>query len=149
MPRHVHYKRHRYHHPARYDRHVSLVRVSTVGAQEVSADGSTGWAAAIPAASLKVDTAVDYYVRINPTEINPADTGAYKYSFALVGELDSNGGNTAGIGGIQLTWQGNLAHITGKVPADQVGKKITIVGFVTDSAGVQNEATHLVGTWTA
>ena len=66
MPRHVHYKRHRYHHPARYDRHIPLVRISTVGAQEVSVDGVTGWAAAIPAAILKVGTAVDYYVRIKP-----------------------------------------------------------------------------------
>lgn len=149
MPRYVHYKQHRFHHPARHDRHIPLVRVTAVGAAQVSADGATGWAAAIPAASLKVATDVDYYVRINPTGIVPADVGSYKYAFRLVGEADSDGGMTAGIGGLGLTWAGNLAHITGQVPTDQVGKKVTIIGTVTDAAGYKTDATSLVGTWTA
>lgn len=147
MPRHSRYLRHRRY--IRHDRHDPFQRVTAAGAVQYSNDGSTSWGAAIAAADLKVATAVDYYVRLNPASTLPADNGSYKYNFQLIGTADGNGGMTAGIGGLSLTWQGNLAHITGQVPADQVGKKITIAGTVKDVAGNTFSGTSLVGTWTA
>lgn len=149
MPRHVNYPRHRPRHGLRYDRHEPVQRATSAGAQQYSANGSTGWAAAIPGTALKVNTDVDYYIRINPTTVLPADNGSYKYTFRLVGSADGDGGQTAGIGGLNFSWVGNLAHLTGKVPADQVGKIFTIQATVTDLSGNAVSATPLSATWVA
>lgn len=149
MPRHVNHVRHRPRHGLRYDRHDPVQRVTAAGAQQYSANGSTGWAGTIPGSALKVNTPVDYYIRINPTTVLPADNGSYKYNFRLVGSADGDGGQTAGIGGLNLTWVGNLAHLTGKVPANQVGKIFGINTTVTDLSGNVVTATPISATWVA
>lgn len=147
MPRHSRHMRHRRY--IRHDRHDPFLRVSSAGAMQFSLDGSTSWASTIPGTSLKVNTDVDYYIRIDPATIDPADDGSYRYQFALVGSADGDGGNTAGIGGLNITWSGNLAHITGKVPADQVGKIFSVTGSVTDKTSNSVSATPIAATWVA
>ena len=57
--------------------------------------------------------------------------------------------NTTGVGGLTLTWQGNLARIQGTVPADHVGKKVTVRATVKDMGANVVAGTNLAGTWTA
>lgn len=153
MPRYVTHKRHRVRHGLRHDRHEPTQHLTSVGVLQYSADGGStpAWAAQIGAADLKVNTPVDFYVRVKPDEVLPTDDGLYQYSFKLVpdptGEVAGQP-NTTGVGGLTLTWQGNYAHIQGKVPADQVGKKITISASVKDMSAKVISGTNLVGTWT-
>lgn len=41
-------------------------------------------ASAIAAADLRVGVQVDYFVRVNPANVVPADNGIYQYSFELI-----------------------------------------------------------------
>ena len=153
MPRYIKHKRHRVRHGLRHDRHVFVGRVATVGALQYSADGGTtpAWASAIGAIDLKVNTQVDYFVRLDPSQVLPADTGLYQYNFRLLPDpagATPGQPNTNGIGGLTLTWAGNYARVQGKVPADQVGKKITIEATVKDMGAKIVAGTKLVGTWT-
>ena len=151
MPRYVQYKRHRVRHGLKHDRHVPAQKVTTVGSLQYADSGAEPlvWASAIGAADLRVGVQVDYFVRVNPTNVVPADNGTYQYNFELIPDPTGVGSpNTAGIGGLTLTWQGNLARIQGKVPADQVGKKITISASVKDMSAKIVSGTNLVGTWT-
>ena len=153
MPRYVNYKRHRVRHGLRHDRHVSALRLASVGAMQYSAEGGANpaWAADIGAADLKVATLVDYYVRLNPAEVLPEDDGLYHYNFELIADptgVTPGQPNTNGIGGLTLAWSNNAAHIKGQVPADQVGKNITIRATVKDMGGNVVSGTDLVGTWT-
>lgn len=153
MPRYVTHKRHRVRHGLRHDRHVPAQHISSVGVLQYSADGGSNpsWADQIGEADLKADTQVDYYVQLKPAEVLPADEGLYQYNFMLVpdptGEVPGQP-NSTGIGGLTLTWKGNLARIQGKVPADQVGKKVTISASVKDMSAKIVFGTNLVGTWT-
>jgi hypothetical protein len=124
------------------------VPVTSGGSVKFSAKANgSAPAAAIPAASLVAGSTVDYFAVIDG--VTPADDGYYQYGFELVGEADGDGGHTAGIGGLSISWAGHVAHITGSVPADQVGKEVTIKASVMDGIGNVKEATALVGTWTA
>lgn len=152
MPRYVQYKRHRVRHGLKHDRHVPAQKVVTVGALQYADSGATPfvWASAIGAADLQVDVNVDYFVQVNPENVVPADDGTYQYSFELIPDPTGVGSpNTAGIGGLTLSWQGNLARIQGTVPADQVDKKVTIRATVKDMGANVVSGTALVGTWTA
>lgn len=108
------------------------------------------WASAIGAADLRVGVQVDYFVRVDPENVVPSDDGTYQYSFELIPDPTGVGSpNTTGIGGLTLTWQGNLARIQGAVPADQVDKKVTIRASVKDMGANVVSGADLVGTWTA
>lgn len=152
MPRYLQYKRHRVRHGLKHDRHMPTQKVTTVGALQYADSGATPlvWASAIGAADLRVGVQVDYFVRVNPANVVPADNGTYQYSFELIPDPTGVGSpNTAGIAGLTLTRQGNLARIQGTVPADQVGKKVTIRATVKDMGAKIVAGTNLVGTWTA
>lgn len=124
--------------------------LTAVGDLQISVNSGTSYVKTIPAASLKVAKDVDWLVRVEPSSINPADDGTYEYDFLLVGEADGDGGNTAGIGGLSIQNTGpNEANITGQVPADQAGKKVTIQCVVKDKHGNSESAKPIVGTWTA
>lgn len=152
MPRYVQYKRHRVRHGLKHDRHVPAQKVTTVGSLQYGASGASPitWESAISSADLHVDTEVDYFVQVDPANVVPSDNGTYQYSFELIPDPTGVGSpNTAGIAGLTLTWQGNLARIQGTVPADQVGKTVTIRATVTDMGANVVAGTNLVGTWTA
>lgn len=145
MPRHMRHNRHRQY--IRHDRHDPVLRIEEVGAMQYSKSGEGTWEDAIPGESLKAGEPVNYYIQISNEGVVPPDNGTYKYSFELIGTADGDGGNTAGIGGLNIQWAMNIAHITGQVPADQVGKIFEIAGYVTDLTGNTVEATPIAATW--
>ena len=152
MPRYIKYKRNRVRHGLKHDRYMATRKVTTVGALQYADSGATPlvWASAIGAADLRVGVPVDYFVQVDPANVVPADNSTYQYRFELIPDPTGVGSpNTAGIAGLTLTWQGNLARIQGTVPADQVGKKVTIRATVTDMGANVVAGTNLVGTWTA
>lgn len=152
MPRYIQHKRHRVRHGLKHDRHVQTQKVTTVGSLQYGANGGSSivWESSIGSADLHVDTDVSYFVRVDPSNVVPEDDGTYQYSFELVPDPAGEGApNVAGVGGLTLTWQGNLSLVQGKVPADQVGKKITIRATVKDMGAKIVAGTNLVGTWTA
>lgn len=101
---------------------------------------------------LKAGTAVDFYVRTDPASVVEPDDGSYEYRFNLIGQPDGDGGNTAGVGGLTIVndqTDENKAHITGAVPADQVGKTFSVNCTVLDTFGAQIDGTALSKVWTA
>lgn len=136
MPRHSRHMRHRRH--IRHDRHDPLPVITAVGAVQYSADGTT-WADSIPVDTMKVDTALNFFVR--PKTVTPADTGFYTYNFAIA----------AGTGdGLSLTNVSNgVARISGTAPAGMVGKTFSVNVTVTDKKGNAVVGTALTQAWAA
>lgn len=141
MPRHVRHLRHRRY--IRHDRHDPFAQVEEVGQIQFSADG-VDWVDSIPAGTMKVDTDLDFYVRVNPETLSPDDDGSYEYDFAMA---------TVGSGGLSLVNGSgdarNTAHITGSTPADQVGITFQVNGLVKDIKGNSIAGTNLTQDWVA
>lgn len=138
MPRYLRHRNKIRH--MRHDRHDKLATIKTVGGLQFSTNGTT-WVDAIPAGTMKVATALNFYVRAKPTTVLEADTGLYQYNFKMA---------TAGSGGLSLiNGKGNVAHITGQTPSDQVGQTFSVNVTVIDKKGNKVSGTALTQVWVA
>lgn len=136
MPRYLRHRRYMRH--TRYDRHVQLTTIKSVGALQYSSNGTT-WLDSIPAGTMKVNTQVDFYVRAK--SVLPEDDGSYQYDFLM---------QEVGSGGLSLiNGVGNIAHVSGKTPSDQVGLLFSVNVTVIDVKGNSVNGTALTQNWIA
>lgn len=124
----------------------AFLKVTAAGTIKYSANGTSGWTATLP--TLTAGQPVDLYFKVDaPT---PADNGDYLYSYVMVADTTNGTGPghmSDGIGGLKLTWAKGIAHVTGAVPADQVGLKFGIKGKVTDWFGTSFETPVVQKAW--
>ncbi|EAB4417301.1 hypothetical protein D7B12_17885 [Salmonella enterica] len=129
---------------------IPPAKITAAGQVQYSKDAAT-WTDTITDV-LKVATPVDFFIRVNPSSLVAPDDGTYQYNFLMTGQPDGSGGNTAGIGGLSLINDATTpdkAHITGQVPADQVGKLFSVNVTVKDAYGTAVTGKALSKAWTA
>lgn len=116
-----------------------LPSITAVGQTQYSANGTSGWSDTIPDGVMKAGSPVDFYIRVTPNSIEPADDGTYEYDFLM---------ETEGAGGLTLkNLTGNKARIKGTTPADQKGKTFSVNTTVKDKLGASVTGTALTQVW--
>ncbi len=111
--------------------------LSDAGTVQVSADGNT-WGSDFTDVPLIAGSAVDFYVRVDPSSMVDPDDGSYEFDFLMTGAA----------GGLSLiNTAHNMAHITGTTPADQADKTLTINCTVIDKSGASLDSTPVAGVW--